>query len=38
MSLALHEALAAEVLEARSAGAQALSKNLAFNTKYEVRR
>lgn len=38
MNLTLHETLAVEVLEARSAGAQALSKNLALSTKYEVQR
>lgn len=38
MSLSLLEILAVEVLEARSAGAQALSKNLALSTKYEVQR
>lgn len=38
MSLTLLETLAVEVLEARSAGARALSKNLALSTKYEVHR
>lgn len=38
MSLSLLETLAVEVLEARSAEAQALSKNLALSIRYEVQR